>query len=127
MSNSRVIVIPCIILKEEYRALFHVETAPVGCVIMMKLKIRLEIIQIIVSIGTVGVQGMTYSSYCSLEMANKVTNIDNAHKTRAQQIQGRAFVPSSPEHHRRGDEMGRCVHYELLQDASDSSYFCDTP
>mgnify|MGYP006225202863 CR=1 FL=1 len=42
MSNSRVIVIPSIILKEEYRALFHVETAPVGCVIMMKLKIRLE-------------------------------------------------------------------------------------
>ena len=42
MSYSRVIVIPCIILKEEYRAQFLNGIEPVVCVIMMKLKIRLE-------------------------------------------------------------------------------------
>jgi hypothetical protein len=42
MSYSRVIVIPCIISKEEYRAQFLNGIEPVVCVIMMKLKIRLE-------------------------------------------------------------------------------------
>ena len=42
MSLLRVIVIPCAMTKEEYRAQFLSEVEPVVCVRMMKLKFRLE-------------------------------------------------------------------------------------
>lgn len=42
MSLHQVIVIPCSMTKEKYRAQFLSEVEPVVCVRMMKLKIRLE-------------------------------------------------------------------------------------